>query len=43
MDEKLRLVIELQNKASAELRKLSKDFDGVKPTAGMKTTANWFQ
>lgn len=43
MDEKLRFVIDLQNKASAELKKLSKDMDGVKPGAGMKNTAAWFQ
>ena len=43
MDEKLRLVLELQNKASAELKKFGKDLEGVKPGAGAKATASWFQ
>ncbi len=43
MDERLRLIVELQNKASAEIRKLGKDLAGVKPGAGAKATASWFQ
>ena len=42
MDQKLRLVIDLQNRASRELQGLQKDLGGVKPHAGMRQTANWF-
>ncbi len=41
-DERLRLVAELQNKASAELKKLQRDMGGVKPSAGMAQAKTWF-
>ena len=43
MDEKLRFIVDLQNKASAELRKLQRDMGGVKQTPGMTSAGNWFR
>ena len=41
-DERLRLVVELQNKASAEIKNIISDMGKVKPSAGMAQTQTWF-
>ncbi len=41
-DDRLRLVVDMQNKASAELKNLRRDMGAVKTTPGMLSAKTWF-